>query len=197
MLRPAVALTEYEDNILFDLDDPDFSAGERSSSPTPHTLGAGLRRASRGSCGSSASLVTLEVPNNRERHLSGCSSCASFDGDLAYLSIESIRSHLHSCFTCGVSWVEDHVSLDCPECGGYSLERPCPACDGQCDATWKRDLASSHASGKAHWEGCCNNRSPPPSPSTTRLLLRKLVRLNMNKRETSSDADSALGISRS
>jgi hypothetical protein len=51
MLRgPAVALTEYEDSILFDLDDPDFGANERSSSPA--LLGMGLRRGSRSSCGS-------------------------------------------------------------------------------------------------------------------------------------------------
>jgi hypothetical protein len=41
---------------------------------------------------------------------------------------------------CGVSWHEDHVSLDCRECGGYSLERPCPLCDGRCNSVWKRDL---------------------------------------------------------
>lgn len=43
---------------------------------------------------------------------------------------------------CGVSWVEEHVSLDCPECGGYSMRRPCVDCDGNCEATWTRDFAS-------------------------------------------------------
>ncbi|CAD6998435.1 unnamed protein product [Ceratitis capitata] len=42
------------------------------------------------------------------------------------LTIEELRQHMGSCFTCGVSWTDDHVSLDCSECGGYSLERPCP-----------------------------------------------------------------------
>jgi hypothetical protein len=56
MLRgPAVALTEYEDNILFDLDDPDFGANERPSSPA--LLGMGLRRGSRSSCGSSGTYI--------------------------------------------------------------------------------------------------------------------------------------------
>lgn len=41
---------------------------------------------------------------------------------------------------CGVSWSEEHVSLDCSECGGYSLQRPCPLCDGRCHTAWKRDL---------------------------------------------------------
>ncbi|KAL1139286.1 hypothetical protein AAG570_006272 [Ranatra chinensis] len=56
------------------------------------------------------------------------------------LSIEELRLQLNSCFTCGVSWQDDHVSLDCAECGGYSLERPCPICEGHCSAVWKRDL---------------------------------------------------------
>jgi len=57
------------------------------------------------------------------------------------LTIEELRQHMGSCFTCGVSWTDDHVSLDCSECGGYSLERPCPLCDGQCGVQWKRDFA--------------------------------------------------------
>lgn len=75
------------------------------------------------------------------------------------VSIEELRLQLNSCFTCGVSWHEDHVSLDCQECGGYSLERPCPRCDGRCESTWKRDLTMSHASGKARWEGKCLHTS--------------------------------------
>ncbi|EDW03316.1 protein pinocchio isoform X2 [Drosophila grimshawi] len=71
------------------------------------------------------------------------------------LTIEELRQHLGSCFTCGVSWTDDHVSLDCSECGGYSLDRPCPLCDGQCAVQWKRDFAMSHACGKARWLGVC------------------------------------------
>lgn len=56
------------------------------------------------------------------------------------LTIEELRQHMGSCFTCGVSWTDDHVSLDCSECGGYSVERPCPLCDGQCGVQWKRDF---------------------------------------------------------
>lgn len=56
------------------------------------------------------------------------------------LTIEELRQHIGSCFTCGVSWTDDHVSLDCSECGGYSIERPCPLCDGQCGVQWKRDF---------------------------------------------------------
>ncbi|CAB3385632.1 Hypothetical predicted protein [Cloeon dipterum] len=192
MLRgPAVALTEYEDNINFDLDDPDFGTNENCRSSSPALLGMGLRRGSRSSSyGSSASLVTLELPTTRERRCSG-SSCASFDGDLAYLSIESLRSHLSSCFTCGVSWVEEHVSLDCPECGGYSMERPCPNCDGNCEATWTRDFASSHASGKARWEGVCsynnNNQSSQDANTQPRIILRSIVDLTISDNKPMSE----------
>lgn len=57
------------------------------------------------------------------------------------LTIEELRAHMGSCFTCGVSWTDDHVSLDCIECGGYSSQRPCPLCDGQCGQQWKRDFS--------------------------------------------------------
>lgn len=56
------------------------------------------------------------------------------------LSIEEAELSLGSCFSCGVSWLDDHVSLDCSECGGYSRERPCPLCDGNCGVIWKRDF---------------------------------------------------------
>ncbi|XP_059472982.1 protein pinocchio [Neocloeon triangulifer] len=194
MLRgPAVALTEYEDNILFDLDDPDFGANENCRPSSPAFLGMGLRRGSRSSCGSSASLVTLELPTTRERRCSG-SSCASFDGDLAYLSIESLRSHLSSCFTCGVSWVEEHVSLDCPECGGYSMQRPCPSCDGRCESTWTRDLASSHASGKARWEGECSSNNCNNNQDTNtqaRIILRSIVDLTLSDKMTTEKKTSS------
>jgi hypothetical protein len=73
------------------------------------------------------------------------------------LTIEELKSHYNSCFTCGVSWTEDHVSLDCFECGGYSMQRPCPVCDGKCESTFRRDLAMSHAMRKACWEGECGH----------------------------------------
>nr|XP_029715657.1 uncharacterized protein LOC115259263 [Aedes albopictus] len=57
----------------------------------------------------------------------------------AVLTIEDLRAQLGSCFTCGVMWTDQQVSLDCSECGGYSLERPCMLCDGLCGQLWKRD----------------------------------------------------------
>lgn len=78
----------------------------------------------------------------------------------AVLTIEDLRAQLGSCFTCGVMWVDQQVSLDCSECGGYCLERPCMLCDGLCGQLWKRDFTMSHASGKARWQGVCTKFPP-------------------------------------
>lgn len=106
-----------------------------------------------------------------ENHENNCSSPNSWYSERGVLTLEDIRnqhhnnhnmltledlkSHYSSCFTCGVSWMEDHVSLDCFECGGYSMQRPCPICEGKCQRTWNRDIAMTHAMHKAHWEGEC------------------------------------------
>lgn len=63
-----------------------------------------------------------------------------FDMSENVLTIEDLRAQMGSCFSCGVSWTDEHVSLDCSECGGYSLERPCLLCDGICGSQWKRDF---------------------------------------------------------
>ncbi|KAL2712014.1 protein pinocchio isoform X3 [Vespula squamosa] len=90
------------------------------------------------------------------------------------LTIEELRAQLNSCFTCGVSWSEEHVSLDCSECGGYSLQRPCPLCDGRCHTAWKRDLTMSHASGKARWIGECALSCGPSLEESLVPALEKL-----------------------
>jgi hypothetical protein len=71
------------------------------------------------------------------------------------ITIEGLRSLYSSCFSCGVSWQEDPVSLDCAECGGYAMQRPCPDCDGKCDSIWERNLSATHDSHKADWDGKC------------------------------------------
>lgn len=83
------------------------------------------------------------------------------------LTIEELRFQMKSCFSCGVSWAERHVSLDCSECGGYALERPCPVCEGSCGSLWKRDLTMSHASNRARWEGECLEKHIRPKTSET------------------------------
>uniref|UniRef100_A0A6G1S651 Protein pinocchio n=1 Tax=Aceria tosichella TaxID=561515 RepID=A0A6G1S651_9ACAR len=73
-----------------------------------------------------------------------------------YLTIEDLKLTRNSCWLCGCNWLEDHVSLDCPECGGYALTRPCPSCDGKCNQTWTRNISATHDRHKALWIGQCN-----------------------------------------
>uniref|UniRef100_A0A1B6FP82 Protein pinocchio n=1 Tax=Cuerna arida TaxID=1464854 RepID=A0A1B6FP82_9HEMI len=93
--------------------------------------------------------------------------------EFTVLSIEELREQIYSCFTCGVRWLEDQVCLDCKECGGYSLERPCLRCDGNCDALWKRDLTMSHACGKARWNGQCQLECSTSGKGTQEPLTRE------------------------
>ncbi|XP_020810822.1 protein pinocchio isoform X1 [Drosophila serrata] len=157
-------VTEWEDNIIFDVDDPDFcnlaagsaavvidklnfivpSAAANMSIASVHgpQIADICSPLSHHNLGLSASLPDL-VGSPLEINMDNV------------LTIEELRQHMGSCFTCGVSWTDDHVSLDCSECGGYSLERPCPLCDGQCGVQWKRDFAMSHACSQARWVGVC------------------------------------------
>lgn len=73
-----------------------------------------------------------------------------------YLTIEELRLARNSCWLCGCNWQQDHVSLDCSECGGYSLTRPCPSCDGDCKQIWKRNINETHDNHRATWVGQCN-----------------------------------------
>ncbi|XP_055935658.1 uncharacterized protein LOC129965625 isoform X2 [Argiope bruennichi] len=72
------------------------------------------------------------------------------------LTLEGLRRTYNSCSNCGVSWYDDHVSLDCSECGGYAMYRPCPTCNGQCGSMWRRDVKASHVSKHAQWHGTCS-----------------------------------------
>ncbi|XP_054268352.1 protein pinocchio-like [Macrosteles quadrilineatus] len=104
-----------------------------------------------------------------------------FYTETSVLSIEEIRLQMYSCFTCGVSWLEDHVCLDCAECGGYSLQRPCPQCDGQCNSLWKRDITLSHASGKARWTGECLKKTSESGTTQEKdsSICKNLSKLNL------------------
>lgn len=72
-----------------------------------------------------------------------------------YLTIEELKSALNSCWLCGCNWAQEHLSLDCPECGGYSLTRPCLKCDGKCERRWQRNINATHDRHKALWVGEC------------------------------------------
>ena len=92
-------------------------------------------------------------------HASTFSSTNLIDEESIYemVTLEALKSLYRSCFTCGVRWHEDHVTLDCPECGGYSMSRPCPHCDGKCGSQWKRDIRATHENHAAVWTGVCKN----------------------------------------
>jgi len=99
------------------------------------------------------------------------------------ITIEGLRTLYHSCFTCGVSWHQDHISLDCVECGGYALERPCPECDGKCDTIWRRNLSLTHESHRASWDGECKSptSSSPTSTSSSTCSQSVVVHVRNNK----------------
>ncbi|XP_049529814.1 protein pinocchio isoform X2 [Anopheles darlingi] len=213
---PRHIVTEWEDNVVFDADDPDFcsttgvtrsigggpasimklAAATAVQPPSPSVLPRsvtsyyGLNSATVVSnfnhlmkVSSSAKLSafsnSMSVASVQAPHLADlCSSLRTslsmssslsdlvgspslgavfdFHSSDAVLTIEELREQLGSCYTCGVSWTEDQVSLDCTECGGYSLERPCLICEGICGQLWKRDFTMSHACGKSRWQGVCS-----------------------------------------
>ncbi|ALC38583.1 Pino [Drosophila busckii] len=169
--KPTQIVTEWEDGVIFDVDDPDFCAGPAATVIDKlATATVALRNLNFIAVPTSANMssASVHVPQIADicsplaHHSLGLSASLP---DLVgspleinmdnVLTIEELRQHMGSCFTCGVSWTDDHVSLDCSECGGYSLERPCPLCDGQCGVQWKRDFAMSHACSKARWVGVC------------------------------------------
>ncbi|CAG2172390.1 unnamed protein product [Oppiella nova] len=93
---------------------------------------------------------------------SSSSSLSSMDSTISaedliheMVTIEGLRTLYNSCFACGVSWHQNHVTLDCSECGGYAMSRPCPQCDGKCDSQWQRNLTATHDAHVAQWTGQC------------------------------------------
>jgi len=72
-----------------------------------------------------------------------------------YLTLEELKLAQNSCWLCGCNWQQDHVSLDCPECDGYALTRPCPSCDGKCKQIWRRNISGTHDRHRASWFGQC------------------------------------------
>ncbi|XP_011260736.1 protein pinocchio [Camponotus floridanus] len=191
-MTETTTLTEFEENVSFDADDPDFAP----SPPVKRNILHDSRyfvekfdvKVPIYQCNMSVTSVQPATTESLSRHgsnisLSCHSLCGSVDDGLqgshpqyqdTILTIEELRAQLNSCFTCGVSWSEEHVSLDCSECGGYSLQRPCPLCDGRCHTAWKRDLTMSHASGKARWIGECGLSCGPSLEESLVPALEKL-----------------------
>ncbi|XP_032672825.1 protein pinocchio [Odontomachus brunneus] len=190
-------LTDYEEGLCFDEDDPDFAPPTNTADnitvaqrlANSNVVDEVTSRSSQIQLNQLNMSVTSVQPNaeSLSRHGSNISLCHSLCGSVddglqgshpqyqdTIVTIEELRAQLNSCFTCGVSWSEEHVSLDCSECGGYSLQRPCPLCDGRCHTAWKRDLTMSHASGKARWIGECGLSCGPSLEESLVPALEKL-----------------------
>lgn len=89
----------------------------------------------------------------------------------AVLTIEGLKLQYNTCFTCGVSWYQDHLSLDCSECGGYAMRRPCISCDGRCKSVWTRNLAATHELRRAQWEGQCTLETTKTTTSSDETIV--------------------------
>ncbi|XP_049822199.1 protein pinocchio isoform X4 [Aethina tumida] len=147
--------TEFEEDILFDDDDPDFDhTTPIHNVPILFRMSSAMSLASVHPVELHSSHSSLHTLSHSLDDITNLSWSPQIHSDHV-LTIEELRLQMSSCFTCGVSWTDKHVSLDCSECGGYAVERPCLACDGSCGSMWKRDYNQSHASGKAHWIGDC------------------------------------------
>lgn len=73
---------------------------------------------------------------------------------------EPYQKKLSTCHLCKQCWYDSKFTSQCDECGGYALQRPCPACGGQCGQVWTRDIAKTHSLHKAYWEGQCTLPQP-------------------------------------
>ena len=67
----------------------------------------------------------------------------SYDPLSDTLNLEDLKVQLgHTCLSCGVCWASNQFSFDCAECGGYSITKPCPTCNGSCGSVWTRDFSN-------------------------------------------------------
>ncbi|CAH0563992.1 unnamed protein product [Brassicogethes aeneus] len=192
--------TEFEEDILFDDDDPDFDHNTPIHNVPilfkndKNLLIAKARITVSTNVSSTMSLASvhpLELNHSSHSSLHALSHSLDDINQLSWgpginhdhvMTIEELRLQMTSCFTCGVSWTDKHVSLDCSECGGYALDRPCMACDGTCGASWKRDFTQSHSCGKARWTGECAKKifQTPQVEALAQELSTRLEKLSAN-----------------
>jgi hypothetical protein len=59
------------------------------------------------------------------------------------------------CTNCGANWSAGQSKPECPQCGGFAMELPCPMCGGKCGAIYQRAVHDSQDSNLAHWAGRC------------------------------------------
>ena len=64
------------------------------------------------------------------------------DSLYAYPSLVNVKLSAFLCatFSCQASWYENQTGSQCEECGGYTMVRPCPVCEGMCSRRWRRNI---------------------------------------------------------
>jgi hypothetical protein len=72
-----------------------------------------------------------------------------------------------TCASCGADWTAGDFTLGCEECGGATLEVPCPLCGGACGRVWRRAVDDSHHAGVAHWSGRCGRADGPAAATNS------------------------------
>lgn len=107
-----------------------------------------------------------------------------------YLTLEELKMAHSSCWLCGCNWQQDHVSLDCQECGGYALTRPCPKCDGKCKQQWERNITLTHDHHRASWIGQCQ-LSPSTTTTTSSIKTTSSSSLDSQAKTTTTTTSTA------
>ncbi|XP_064652515.1 protein pinocchio-like [Lineus longissimus] len=68
---------------------------------------------------------------------------------------DEYKQMMNTCSSCRACWFLNQWSMDCVECGGHALVRPCPICLGNCGQVWRRDIKMTHSFHSAYWNGTC------------------------------------------
>jgi len=121
----------------------------------PSSYGSGIQFTA-GTCASSVSSCGIQFsarPLSMEADEYAPNTLTEDYGKM--LTLEDLKNYKSNCQSCGVNWRNEEASLDCNECGGYPMHRPCPECSGKCGATWNRNLTKSHDKAMASWSGVC------------------------------------------
>ncbi|XP_050440450.1 protein pinocchio [Adelges cooleyi] len=155
------SFNDYEESIMFDEDDPDFVPNDETEYSCQSMYRCLQKENPISSDNNNMSLTGVQSMSNQNLRNINDKMLDNIDlvSDIEQaVTLEELQGVFKYCFRCGVNWEQHHVSLDCLECGGYSLERPCPICAGHCRNVWKRDLEESHRSGEASWIGECSSK---------------------------------------
>jgi len=79
------------------------------------------------------------------------------------------------CTNCGADWSAGRWTPDCPQCGGFAMELPCPMCGGKCGAIYPRAVHDSQDANLAHWAGRCLLPSDQQAALRATYILRGVL----------------------